>query len=181
MSVRRVSQTAFIGFPSVNTVAEDDEVFEYTTSSEERGRVQRCCDSLFPAGFTAEFKKMIAITWPICMTQICQMIIGPISLIFCGHLGSATKLDGAALAISMINATCISVGQGMGTACDTFFSQSYGSKNRKKVGLYLQKAVLIFMLALIVCLTLNINMELLLRLLGQEHDVARLAGRYMLL
>ena len=29
------------------------------------------------------------------------MIIGPISLIFCGHLGTAVKLDGAALAISV--------------------------------------------------------------------------------
>jgi len=160
---------------------EDDEVFEYTASCEDRTGCQRCCDRLFPAGFTAEFKKMIAITWPICMTQICQMIIGPISLIFCGHLGSATKLDGAALAISMINATCISVGQGMGTACDTFFSQSYGSKNRKKVGLYMQKAILIFMLALIVCITININMELLLRLMGQDPEVALLAGRYMLI
>ena len=35
------------------------------------------------------------------VTQICQMIIGPISLIFCGHLGDAIKLDGAALAISV--------------------------------------------------------------------------------
>ena len=31
------------------------------------------------------------------------MIIGPISLIFCGHLSDAIKLDGAALAISVSN------------------------------------------------------------------------------
>ena len=37
------------------------------------------------------------------ITQICQMIIGPVSLIFCGHLGDAIQLDGAALAI------CVSI------------------------------------------------------------------------
>ena len=34
-------------------------------------------------------------------TQFCQMLIGPISLIFCGHLGDAIQLDGAALGISV--------------------------------------------------------------------------------
>ena len=98
------------------------------------------------------------------------MIIGPISLIFCGHLGTAVKLDGAALAISvsaveiyatstcdvtatkgmciflffkLINATCIAVGQGLGTACDTFFSQTFGSSNKKLVGVYMQKGKLL--------------------------------------
>jgi len=170
-----------MAYGSVFRDEEDDEDLAYDTQSTGPSGCERCCDVVFPAGFCSEFKKMIVITWPICMTQICQMIIGPISLIFCGHLGDAVKLDGAAMAISMINATCISVGQGMGTACDTFFSQSYGSKNRKKVGLYLQKALCIFMLALIGCITLNINMELLLRMLGQDPEVAHLAGQYMLI
>ena len=33
--------------------------------------------------------------------MVCQMIMGPISLIFCGHLGDKIQLDGAALAISV--------------------------------------------------------------------------------
>jgi len=169
-----------MAYGSVFLDEEDDEDVTFSSSTERTG-CQKCCDRMFPAGFGSEFKKMLVITWPICLTQICQLMIGPISLIFCGHLGDAVKLDGAALAISMINATCISVGQGMGTACDTFFSQSYGSKNRKKVGLYLQKALCIFTLALMGCITLNINMELLLRLLGQDPDVSQLAGEYMLI
>ena len=31
------------------------------------------------------------------------MVLGPISLIFCGHLGDPIQLDGAALAISVSN------------------------------------------------------------------------------
>ncbi len=35
------------------------------------------------------------------ITHVCQMLLGPISLIFCGHLNDAIQLDGAALAISV--------------------------------------------------------------------------------
>ena len=35
------------------------------------------------------------------ITQVCQMLIGPMSLIFCGHLGCPIQLDGAALGISV--------------------------------------------------------------------------------
>ena len=34
-------------------------------------------------------------------TQVFQMLVGPISLIFCGHLGDRIQLDGAALGISV--------------------------------------------------------------------------------
>ena len=40
-----------------------------------------------------------------CVTQVCQMIMGPISLMFCGHLGDRILLDGAALAISVSGLT----------------------------------------------------------------------------
>merc|ERR1712047_180309 len=109
------------------------------------------------------------------------MLIGPVSLVFCGHLEDTVKLDGAALAISMINVICISVAQGLGTACDTFFSQSYGSRNRKQMGLYMQRAICIVFLASIVVITVSINMELILNILGQDSDVAALTGRYMLI
>ena len=37
------------------------------------------------------------------------MIIGPISIVFCGHLGSTEELDGAALAVSVSTYTCATV------------------------------------------------------------------------
>ena len=36
-----------------------------------------------------------------CVTQVCQMIMCPVSLIFCGHLDDKILLDGAALAMSV--------------------------------------------------------------------------------
>lgn len=109
------------------------------------------------------------------------MIMGPISLIFCGHLGDKIELDGAALAMSMMNATCMAIGQGLGTACDTFFSQTYGSKNKKQVGVYAQRALYIFLLALLPCFAIHLNMENFLKAVGQNPDVSRLAGTYILI
>lgn len=140
-----------------------------------------CCYKCFPKGTSIELKELLKITWPIVLTQIGQMIMGPISLMFCGHLGDPILLDGAALSMSMINATCIAIGQGLGTACDTFFSTTFGSDNKKKVGVYVQKAMLIFMLGVIPCIALHLNMEAFLRAVGQEERVAHLTGRYMLI
>ena len=33
--------------------------------------------------------------------QVSQLLLSPVALIFCGHLGDAIQLDGAALAISV--------------------------------------------------------------------------------
>ncbi|ELU15421.1 hypothetical protein CAPTEDRAFT_224570 [Capitella teleta] len=144
-----------------------------------------CCpdlrEKLYPAGFRSELKEMLSLTWPIVLTQVGQMIIGPISLMFCGHLADPILLDGAAMSISMINATCIGVGQGLGTACDTFFSQSFGSVNKKNVGVNMQRAMYIFLLTLIPCYVIHMNIEPILVALGQDPRIARLTGQYMLI
>ena len=97
------------------------------------------------------------------------MLVAPISVIFCGHLGNAEELDGAALAVSVraeslinwfhrafysdifcalilfqiINVSYICTAQGLATACDTFFSQSFGGSNKKLVGVYMQRGKLL--------------------------------------
>ncbi|KAK2174351.1 hypothetical protein NP493_810g01016 [Ridgeia piscesae] len=109
------------------------------------------------------------------------MLIGPISLIFCGHLGDPIQLDGAALGISMINVTSTAIALGLGTACDTFFSQTFGSRNKKLMGVYAQKAVYIFLLVLMPCFAVHLNFGSFLALVGQHPEVSRLAGRYLVI
>jgi len=41
--------------------------------------------------------------------------------------------------LQVIYMTCVSVGRGLAFGGDTFFSQTYGSANKKKMGIYLQK------------------------------------------
>ncbi|XP_067650924.1 multidrug and toxin extrusion protein 1-like [Haliotis asinina] len=68
---------------------------------------------------------------------------------------------------------------GINSACDTLFPQTYGSTNKKNLGILLQRALLINMLASIPCIALYINVERILLAFGQNPDVSRLSGDYI--
>ena len=48
--------------------------------------------------------------------------MGPISVVFAGHLGEDI-LAGSGLAVAVVNVCGIAVGMGLTSACDAFFSQ----------------------------------------------------------
>ncbi|CAH1777023.1 unnamed protein product [Owenia fusiformis] len=142
--------------------------------------VQGCCGKVFKHGYWDEFKEVLKLAWPVIITQLWQMLIAPISLVFCGHLGKI-ELDAVALANTMINVFGISIGTGLATACDTLFSQAYGGNNKKMVGVYLQRSLLMIFLGAVVLVPLHLNAEGLLRAIGQDHQVAKGAGEYLLI
>ncbi|KAK3597592.1 hypothetical protein CHS0354_030133 [Potamilus streckersoni] len=111
-------------------------------------------------------------------TQFLSYLSATVSLAFCGHLGKQV-LDGVSLAITIIGVLGMSVMLGLSSACDTLFSQTFGSKHKKKVGVIFQKSVLILLLCSLPCMALYVNAEHLLLLFGQEPAIAKYSGLYV--
>ncbi|XP_041797190.1 multidrug and toxin extrusion protein 1 [Chelmon rostratus] len=133
---------------------------------------------LVPVGFKTEIKEISKLAGPVFISQFMSFAVGFVSTVFCGHLGR-TELAGVSLAIAVINVTGISIGIGLSAACDTLISQTFGSRNLLRVGVILQRAILILILACFPCWAILINTEPILLAVKQEPEVARLAQLYV--
>uniref|UniRef100_A0A667YDA7 Solute carrier family 47 member 3 n=1 Tax=Myripristis murdjan TaxID=586833 RepID=A0A667YDA7_9TELE len=116
--------------------------------------VMRRIRMFFPVGFKTEIKELCKLAGPI-MAQLMVFLVSFVSTVFCGHLGTS-ELAGVTLAIA-----------------------TYGSRNLLRVGVILQRAILILMLACFPCWAILINTESILLLVRQPPEVARLSQMYV--
>ncbi|XP_062887540.1 multidrug and toxin extrusion protein 2-like, partial [Mobula hypostoma] len=134
-----------------------------------------CC---VPAVIREEVRQLFLLAGPLVLTQVMNYTLNFISSAFSGHLGKC-ELGAISLAASMIGVTGVAVGTGLSMACDTLIPQMYGSKKLKRIGVVIQKAILILMIFLCPCWALFINTEKILLAAKQDPEVARLCQLYV--
>ncbi|KAA8586949.1 hypothetical protein FQN60_000785, partial [Etheostoma spectabile] len=138
-----------------------------------------CVRRWLPLAYREELYQVLRLTGPLLLSRILYFLVPFISTIFCGHIGNA-ELAGYALASSTIAITTTATGYGLALACDTLISQTFGSKNMKRVGVILQRSTLILLFFCLPCWGLLINTQNLLLILYQENEVARIAQLYVI-
>uniref|UniRef100_A0A8K9XF82 Multidrug and toxin extrusion protein n=1 Tax=Oncorhynchus mykiss TaxID=8022 RepID=A0A8K9XF82_ONCMY len=139
-----------------------------------------CVRRWIPLAYREELYHVLRLTGPLLVSRILNFLLPFVITIFCGHLGNA-ELAGYALGSAVINVTTTSTGYGLALACDTLVSQTFGSSNLHRVGVILQRAVLILLLLCLPCWGLLINAQNILLAMNQEQEVARIAQLYVML
>ncbi|XP_026225704.1 multidrug and toxin extrusion protein 1 isoform X2 [Anabas testudineus] len=139
-----------------------------------------CMTRWLPLAYREELYHVLQLIGPLLLSRILNFLMSFVTTIFCGHIGNA-ELAGYALASATINVTTAATGYGFAVACDTLMSQTFGSKNLKRVGVILQRSSLILLLFCLPCWALLINSQNLLLILQQEDEVARIAQLYVMI
>ncbi|RTG89215.1 multidrug resistance protein, MATE family [Schistosoma bovis] len=112
------------------------------------------------------------------ISQLLRFTNPSISVMVCGHL-SREELDASSLANCIINIFGLSIDTGFSSACDTLFSQAYGSRNRELIGTLLQRALCVVCLMYMTLVCIHLNIETVLLLLGQNPLTASLTSEYI--
>ncbi|KAJ4780117.1 Protein DETOXIFICATION [Rhynchospora pubera] len=122
-----------------------------------------------------ENKKLWIVAGPSIFTRFSTFGVTVISQAFIGHLGS-TELAAYALVSTVLMRFANGILLGMASALETLCGQSYGAKQYHMLGIYLQRSWIILTITAICILPIYIFTTPLLRLLGQDEEIAKMAG-----
>uniref|UniRef100_A0A3P8NXR0 Multidrug and toxin extrusion protein n=1 Tax=Astatotilapia calliptera TaxID=8154 RepID=A0A3P8NXR0_ASTCA len=146
-------------------------------SSGKRFCCRRVCHRL-PVAHREELYHILKMTGPLLLSRILNYMLPFVVTMFCGRLGNDV-MAGYGLASATINITTAATGFGLGLACDTLVSQTFGAKNLLRVGVILQRGIIILLLFCLPCWGLLINAQAILLCVGQNPEVARIAQLYI--
>lgn len=118
-----------------------------------------------------------SIAGPLIIGNLLSFCLLLTSTAFVGHVGEL-ELSGASIASSFTVVTGFSVVLGMGFTLETLCGQAYGAGQYKKLGIYMQRAIFVLNLTAILVAFVWANIETILNALGQDPEIASIAGGY---
>lgn len=130
--------------------------------------------------FWGESLKLWKIAGPIAFNILCNYGVNSFTNIFVGHIGDI-ELSAVAISLSVIGTFSFGFMLGMGSALETLCGQAFGAGQVYMLGVYMQRSWIILWCSCIVLLPIYIFATPVLKLLGQEDDIADLAGKFTIL
>ncbi|XP_042479346.1 protein DETOXIFICATION 35-like [Macadamia integrifolia] len=127
--------------------------------------------------FWKESMKLWIIAGPIIFNTFCLYGKNSFTQIFVGHIGNI-ELSAVAIALSVISIFSIGFLLGMASALETLCGQAFGAGQIFMLGIYMQRSWIILIVSSVFLLPIYIFATPILELLGQEHDIAVLAGKF---
>ncbi|KAJ1027032.1 hypothetical protein NDA18_003052 [Ustilago nuda] len=124
-----------------------------------------------------EARVLFGYTVPIFATHLLELSLSVASVFSLGHLGTV-ELAAASLSSMTANVSGFSVLSGFISALDTLLPSAY-TQQPKSVGLWTQRMGVILICILPLILAIWLNAEAILIRIGQDPEVAYLAGRYL--
>uniref|UniRef100_A0A6N2LGC1 Protein DETOXIFICATION n=1 Tax=Salix viminalis TaxID=40686 RepID=A0A6N2LGC1_SALVM len=130
--------------------------------------------------FWRETVKLWKIAGPIALSLIYQNGTNILTSIFVGHLGNL-QLAAVSVSLSVIITFCFGFLLGMGSALETLCGQAFGAGQVHMLGIYLQRSCFILLVTCVIRCPIYIFAAPLLKVLGQDAELAALAGKFTLL
>lgn len=142
----------------------------------------RLTDSATPQytakGLAVEAWDQLRLAGPVCLGMLSNRFCATVSTVLVGHQGPA-ELAAVGLAVSLANVSGYSLLVGVASTLQTTAGQAFGACNLAEVSLSLQRCGLLCSFMLCAIAALWLNAAWLLRLCGQEHEVAVKAAAYL--
>ena len=88
------------------------------------------------SNYKAEIRAQLRLSWPLAVAEMANYTIFVIAIFFTTFF-SKTDSDAANLSTAFTDLTGLAFCKGFTWACDTFFSQAFGSDNSHQIGVFL--------------------------------------------
>ncbi|KAJ8505951.1 hypothetical protein OPV22_006837 [Ensete ventricosum] len=131
-----------------------------------------------PSEVVEEMRAIGKISIPTALTGLIIYLRAMISMLFLGYLGEL-ELAGGSLSIGFANITGYSVLSGLAMGMEPICGQAFGAKQRKLLGLTLQRTVLLLLCTSVPISLLWLNMRRILLWCGQDEQISSTAQTFI--